>query len=516
LRLGFVGSLMVSKAPHLLLEAIGRLPRGSVSVDLYGGHAAYHGDDSYRAQLEPLLGQAGVQLHGAIAHEQVGQALSSIDVLVVPSIWPENSPLVIQEAFLAGVPVVASRIGGIPEIVADGANGLLFPAGDAEGLSGSIARLLREPGLLDTLRAGIPPVRSMEDDVRFARSLYERHRTQRTQSTQSQGFGARSVLDVRESQRLAAVVLNFRTPDETLLAVKSLLASRRPIDDLIVVDNSGHVDGAGNDVRDALKGVWPRMSCIDTGSNLGFSGGMNAGIREALDRGAGRVLLVNSDVIVPPDAVERLEQSLDAAPHAGIAGPVVLSRSAPDTIASLGMSYRPSTGRMRHRGAGLAGSRADRARMEAGGAVDGVSGCAMLVRREVFEAVGFLDEEYFFGFEDLDFCLEARRAGFATILADRATIYHEGGQSLGSVSPRRFYFAARNHLLLARRADPASGRLRRWPRACSIVMLNLAHAAVSRGGSLPARLGAVVKGTRDYAAGRFGSGQQGHAQSRAG
>ncbi len=130
----------------------------------------------------------------------------------------------------------------------------------------------------------------------------------------------------------------------------------------------------------------------------------------------------------------------------------------------------------------------------------------MLVRREVFEAVGLLDEDYFFGFEDLDFCLKARRAGFATILADRATIYHEGSQSLGPLSVRRFYFAARNHLLLARRADPSAGRFVSVFRGCSIVLLNLAHAVVSRGGSLPARVAAVTRGTRDYLAGRFGSG----------
>ena len=81
------------------------------------------------------------------------------------------------------------------------------------------------------------------------------------------------------------MVLNFRTPGETLLAVKSLLASRRPIDELIVVDNdSSDAGGAGDDIRDALKDVWPRISYIDTGSNLGFSGGMNVGIRHALRR----------------------------------------------------------------------------------------------------------------------------------------------------------------------------------------------------------------------------------------
>ena len=109
LQLGFLGSLMVSKAPHLLLEAYRGLPAGSASVDLFGAHVDYHGDDSYRRQLDPLLEQDGVTLHSALPHEEVVTALSSLDVLVVPSVWPENSPLVIHEAFLAGVPVVADR-----------------------------------------------------------------------------------------------------------------------------------------------------------------------------------------------------------------------------------------------------------------------------------------------------------------------------------------------------------------------------------------------------------------------
>ena len=125
---------MVSKAPHLLLEAASGLPPGSVSVELFGEPVDYHGDSSYRERLAPLLSQPHVQVRGRIAHDDVARVLSNLDVLVVPSIWPENSPLVIREAFLAGVPVVASRIGGIPETVTDGVNGLLFTPGDAADL----------------------------------------------------------------------------------------------------------------------------------------------------------------------------------------------------------------------------------------------------------------------------------------------------------------------------------------------------------------------------------------------
>jgi GT2 family glycosyltransferase len=201
--------------------------------------------------------------------------------------------------------------------------------------------------------------------------------------------------------------------------------------------------------------------------------------------------------------VTHLEQCLDRIPDAGIAGPVVLARSDPDRVASLGMSYARLSGRMRHRGAG---TRLGGLKLPAGRAVDGVSGCLMLVEREVFEAIGLLDEDYFFSFEDLDFCLKARRTGFATVLSGSATVYHEGSRSIGADTPRRLYFAARNHLLLARRIDAPAGRLAFLGRASWIVLLNLAHAVRSKGGSLPERLAAVGEGVRDYAAGRFGIG----------
>jgi GT2 family glycosyltransferase len=159
---------------------------------------------------------------------------------------------------------------------------------------------------------------------------------------------------------------------------------------------------------------------------------------------------------------------------------------------------------MRHRGHGTS------LRGMAGAAprepflVDGVSGCVMMVRREVFDAVGLLDEDYFFSFEDLEFCLRARAAGFATVIAPDTIVYHEGGRSLGADSPRRFYFAARNHLLMARQTGASDGSIRALCRAGSIVALNLGHAILSPGGSVAARVAAVLSGTLDYVAGRFG------------
>ena len=80
LRFAFMGSLLVSKAPHILIEAFVGLPRGAATLDVFGSFAPYHGDDRYRAQVEPLLSQPDVRVRGPIPHEAVPAALASIDV----------------------------------------------------------------------------------------------------------------------------------------------------------------------------------------------------------------------------------------------------------------------------------------------------------------------------------------------------------------------------------------------------------------------------------------------------
>ncbi len=377
-----MGSLLVSKAPHLLFEAFAGIPHDRATLDVFGAFAPYHGDDRYRARIEPLLSQTDVRVHGPIPHAAVPAALGSIDVLVVPSVWIENAPFVIREAFAAGIPVIASDIGGMAEMVADGRTGLLFRAGDAEDLRRAMLRLIREPDLLPRLRSGLEPGRTIEEDARWTRGLYERLATS---GAHASAHPRPTAGPSPQSPRTAAIVLNFKTPEETQLAVMALRASRRPLDDLIVVDN-GSNDGSAARLRAAL----PETRVMETGENLGFSGGCNVGIRDALARGAELVLLVNSDVIIAPDALRQMEDALLSDPRVGIVGPVLLSRSEPDTVSSRGIAFSTLTGRMRNRGVG---ERLDRQMTGALQMVDAVSGCVMLIRREVLDRIGLLDEQ---------------------------------------------------------------------------------------------------------------------------
>jgi glycosyltransferase involved in cell wall biosynthesis len=95
-----------------------------------------------------------------------------VDALVVPSVWQENSPLTVHEAFLAGVPVVASRLGGHAELLATG-GGLLYDADDPTDLAAKLRRLYEEPGLARRLAASAPAVKTMQDHVTELHEFYE-------------------------------------------------------------------------------------------------------------------------------------------------------------------------------------------------------------------------------------------------------------------------------------------------------------------------------------------------------
>lgn len=495
LRLGFLGSLMVSKAPHVLLEAVAALDPGEVQVDLYGALVPYHGDDSYRRRLDPLLALPHVRHHGSVPHGQVPAALSSMDVLVVPSVWIENAPFVIREAFAAGVPVVASRLGGMAELVEHERNGLLVEPGDAEDLRRAIRRVLDEPGLLERLRAGVPRVKTIEEDAAWTREVYVRQ-LPRPRRTFLEASGRRSGTSrPARRPRLAVVLLNHRTPVETWLAARALFASSRPVDDLVVVDN-----GSGDGSAASLRARLPSVRIVEAARNLGFAGGANVGIRTALEAGAELVGLVNSDAILARDTLERLEAALGAVPDVGIVGPVVLSRSDPGRVASCGMTFDARTGRMRHR---QAGAMVDDVRLPPVVPVDGVSGCCMLVRRAVFERVGLFAEELFFSFEDLDFCLRAASAGFGTACVASALAYHEGSATIGRRSPERIYYATRNHLAVAARHGP-SAPLARLGRAATVVALNLVYALAVSDVPRFAGVRAAVRGAVDHVRGRYG------------
>jgi glycosyltransferase involved in cell wall biosynthesis len=177
LRIGVVGTLVWHKGVHVLLAAARQL-RGAFGVHVYGDTAVF---PEYSAALRKAA-DSQVVFEGAFDRERVDDVYESLDVLVVPSLWPENSPLVIHEAFMHRVPVVAARVGGIPELIRDGENGLLYDPFDSESLRACVQRLIDDRMLLHRLSDRAPAVKSIAQDAsewetRY-RALLPSHRTE--------------------------------------------------------------------------------------------------------------------------------------------------------------------------------------------------------------------------------------------------------------------------------------------------------------------------------------------------
>ncbi|HFD40183.1 MAG TPA: glycosyltransferase [Anaerolineae bacterium] len=172
LRVTFLGSLAWQKGVHILAEAFSALPPGAARLRIWGDPTVF---PDYADRLRRLLaGREDARLMGRIANERVGEALSDSDVIVVPSLWYENSPVVIQEARAAGLPVVASDRGALAEKVRPGVDGLLFPPGDVDALRRTLQRLIEEPELLARLRANVPPPLDMAGHAAQIEALYRR------------------------------------------------------------------------------------------------------------------------------------------------------------------------------------------------------------------------------------------------------------------------------------------------------------------------------------------------------
>ncbi len=167
-RFAYFGGLSKHKGVHVLLEAFGRL-RAPAELSIRG----YSTDAPYVERLRRASSAGGVVWHGGYERSELPAFLAETDVVVVPSIWAENYPLVIREAFSARRPVLASRFGALGESVRDGVDGLLFERGDPASLAGALERCVSEPGLVEQLARGVQPVKSIDEQ---ARELLERYR----------------------------------------------------------------------------------------------------------------------------------------------------------------------------------------------------------------------------------------------------------------------------------------------------------------------------------------------------
>jgi GT2 family glycosyltransferase len=285
--------------------------------------------------------------------------------------------------------------------------------------------------------------------------------------------------------RLTIVTVDCNRHADTLACVDSLFKSSCRDFDLVVVDN-------GSD--EPLLSIWQEsnIELIRLESNGGFAAGFNVGIRRALDKGAEAVLILNNDTVVAQAMLALLVNELG--PGVGIVAPRIYYMDDPHRIWSDGFMAHPLTLEMREGQRGKLEGQVDAPPIRQ---VDYVLGCAMLVDRKVFEQVGLFDEGFFAYYEDLDYCIRARKAGFRIATIPTAHLWHKVASTTGLTSPRRQYLMAYGSIrFFAKHAGW------RWPLVAAMRLASFCKTVVSlvlarRGDLIASHVRGIWNGWRD-------------------
>lgn len=252
--------------------------------------------------------------------------------------------------------------------------------------------------------------------------------------------------------KVGIVLINYKTPELTLRALRDALVdvAALPGSRVCLIDN-GSGDGSVPVLEAALdaEGLRDRVELVLSPTNLGFAGGVNLALRGFL-RGSSppdAVYLLNSDARPAPGAIATLAHFLAERPEAGIAGSFIHGPEGEthDT------AFRFPTAASQFEetlGIGVVSRLLDRWIVskpvpKETTRVDWLAGASMMIRREVFDAIGLYDENFFFYYEETDFCLRAARAGFGTWYVPASRVEHIGAVSSGHkdlTRPRAAYW----------------------------------------------------------------------------
>lgn len=273
------------------------------------------------------------------------------------------------------------------------------------------------------------------------------------------------------STQLAIVILNYNGLEDTEKCLSSLSKQTAKNFISIVVDNASH------ESPHKLEVLYPEIVLIRRESNGGWTGGNNAGIDYALKQGCELVILLNNDTVVAPQFVERMLQAAEYAPSFGIIGPLIHAMDRPDIKLTEGCLFNPSgyNGFFENQVIPVWVTTPPTV-ME----TEIVNGCCMMIRREVFEQVGSLDERFFLVHEESDFCLRAAEKNWKCGVLSEPLVWHRHAATFQRTGGNwKLYYDLRNLWLLLKKHPHASPD-RRNRLASLFQYLKYSHYAFSK------------------------------------
>ncbi|MEW6327413.1 MAG: glycosyltransferase family 2 protein [Thermodesulfobacteriota bacterium] len=266
--------------------------------------------------------------------------------------------------------------------------------------------------------------------------------------------------------KVSLILLNWNRAGDTIECLRCLQDVTYENLTIILVDN-GSTDGS----VDKIAKLFPNLLIIKNGINLGFAGGHNVGIMHAIRNGADLICLLNNDTVTDSNFVREMVAIAGEDSSIGILGSKIYYCDRRELIWFGDPIFNPFTGRAKDRSFH---------RIEMNESIEPhdvpfVSGCSMMVRKEMIEQVGLLDEHFFCYGEEIDWCIRAKRAGFRIILVPKSRVYHKvsmttGGRNQGIT----MYYRIRNYLFLIKKHYPLHPRLLNSLREILVIMWHIA------------------------------------------
>lgn len=258
--------------------------------------------------------------------------------------------------------------------------------------------------------------------------------------------------------KVSIIILNWKGWQDTLECLDSIKKIKHSNYETLIIDNGSGDESVAQINKyladNNLSGLKSNFKLFAFERNFGFAGGNNKGIEQAIKNGADYVLLLNNDTTVDPFFLDALIQTAETDKNIGIVGSKIYFYFDPKRIWFAGGKINWLKNKGTHLDLNkkdLENNKSDE--MQKFFSVDYITGCSMLIKKEVVEKIGGLDEDYFLYYEDADYCLRAKKEGWRSVLAPDSVIWHKISQSTKEFSPSYLYYHARNGLLMAKRMN---------------------------------------------------------------
>ncbi len=284
---------------------------------------------------------------------------------------------------------------------------------------------------------------------------------------------------MENKKKVFVIIVNWNGWKDTLVCLASMekVSQRYAEVTVVVVDN-----GSTNESVEVIRKKFPKITLLESGKNLGFTGGNNFGIRFAIQHGADFVWLLNNDTFVQRDVLSMMKVFKDES--VGICGSKIYFAAGHEfhhdryKEAERGKVFWYAGGLVdwanmyaSHRGV----DEVDHGQYDKTVSTPFITGCSMMIKREVIEKVGVLDNRYYLYLEDLDYCLRAKNAGYKLMYAPSSVLWHvNAGSSARPGNPLHEYYFTRNRLLLGFRYAPVRTKLALWREAIKFLFIGSA------------------------------------------